>query len=80
MAARWPRRSRVALRDRGSGGGAHVAQHGIAQRSAARTMVVDVDNDAGERQTAVRAYGAGELLQREAAIAGEAELHHAHRG
>jgi len=43
-------------------------------------VVVDVDEDPGDRQSAVRSRDAGELLQRESAFAGEAELHHSGRG
>jgi len=50
---------------RRSGGGAHVAQYGIAPWPAARTVVADVDEDAGGRQPAVRARDAAELPQRD---------------
>jgi hypothetical protein len=36
-------------------------------------VVVDVDEDAGERQSGVRARDAGELLQRDPTLAGQAE-------
>ena len=57
-----------------------MPQHSVAERPATRAVVVDFDEDAGERQPAVRARDAGELLQREPPFAGEAELHHARRG
>ena len=42
-------------------------------------MVVDIDDHPAERQPAVHPGDAGQLLQREAALARETELHHACR-
>jgi hypothetical protein len=57
----------------------NLAEYGIAERPATRTVVVDVDEHPGERQPAVRARDADELLQRHPPFANEAELHDACR-
>jgi hypothetical protein len=79
LAARYPLPPRSPRIGRRAGDGAHIPQHSIAERPATRAVVVDLDEDAGEWPPATRARDAGELLQRDATIASEADVHNACR-